>query len=63
MTIGRFLSRRLDDINLLATDGFKKRAKLMLQDMKKDWIRLNDEIGIIFLLPDGEKETYIEASD
>lgn len=55
------LLRRLDEMERLAKDGLKIRAKLMFKDIKYSWEKMDMDLNEVCMLAGVEEEKYFES--
>lgn len=59
IAMGKILSRKLDEIERLAMEGLKTRAKMMLKDMEETWKKFSD---FTFISTDEYYEVYKQVA-
>lgn len=61
VTLGKNLARKIDEIEELAMNGLKVRARIILRDMKIEWKKFNEELASICSIAGEDENTYYKA--
>lgn len=61
ITLEKNISRKLNEIESLAMDGLKIRARIVLNDLSNDWKKINEELDKVCMLTGEHEQKYYET--